>query len=333
MSGILITGGTGVIGSLVTRKLVELGHRPVVYEVNVDTRLIKDILPQIEIVAGSILDWAALFDAVRKYNIDRIIHLASVIDPTVQKNPRRTYEVMVEGTANVLEVAKLSGCRRVVFASSKGVYSDVTGEYGYPTYRPITEDYPKLSPNCTLYAAAKMYCERYGAAYSQACGLEFIVLRFAYTYSPGKQARHGPLSLVCQIIENAMTGKATVVPRGGDEKEDFVYNKDVASALVLATFREGFKHTVFHIGTGDGATLPDIARILKMMYPSAVIEIGPGLDFAGIGIKSHCVFDITRARQELGYEPQYRLEAGIRDYVSMVLKLGYLEARQDTPLF
>lgn len=326
MAGILITGGAGIIGSLVTRRLVEKGIRPVVYDLNPDTRLIKDILPGVALIRGNVLDMSELIEAIKTHGIDHIIHLATVIDPTMQLPPKRTYEVMVQGTVNVFEASRLMGIKRVVAASSKAVYSDAAGEYAHPTYRPITEDYPKFAPNCTLYGVSKLFCERYGTVFMRKHGIEIVFLRFASTFSPGKTAGHGPLASVSRIIDNAIAGKPTVIAKGGDQKEDFVYSKDVATALVLACFAAPLEHNIFHIGSGAGHTLGDVAAIVKRFAPGAAIEIGPGLDFLGIGIKAHFIFDINRARKELGYEPQYSLEAGIKDYIDTIRDLRYLES-------
>lgn len=326
VSEILITGGTGVIGSLAARRLLERGQKPIVLDLSPDIRLIKDVASQLTIIKGDILDLPGLMAIIKNYRIGQIIHLASVIDPTMQMDPRRTCDVIINGTVQVLEAARLMDVKRVVFASTKGVYADITGEYAHPTYKLITEDYPKSSPNCTLYGAAKLFCERYGTSFSQKYGVEFITLRFAFTYSPGKQMRHGPLSVVSQIIENALAGKPTIVPRGGEQKEDFVYNKDVANAIVLACQAQELKHHTFHIGSGQGATLLDVASIVKRLIPGAAIEIGPGLDFIGMPLKSHCIFDISRAKSGLGYEPQYSLEAGIKDYIDTLRQLKYLES-------
>ncbi len=325
MAGVLVTGGTGTIGSLVTRRLVEKGIKPVIYDLNADTRLIKDIVPRVTLIKGNVLDLTGLIDAIKKNGVEHIIHLATVIDPTMQLPPKTTYEVMVQGTVNVLEAARLMDVKRVVAASSKAVYSDAAGDYAHPTYKPITEDYPKFAPNCTLYGASKLFCERYGTNFTQKYGVDVVFLRFASTFSPGKQAGHGPLASVSRIVDNAIQGKPTVIPKGGDQKEDFVYSKDVANALVLASFAGPLEHHVFHIGSGQGHTLVDVANIVRKLFPGASIEIGPGLDFLGIGIKAHFIFDISRARKELGYEPQYSLEAAIKDYIDTVRDLKYFE--------
>jgi UDP-glucose 4-epimerase len=78
---------------------------------------------------------------------------------------------------------------------------------------------------------------------------------------------------------------------------------------------------VFNIGTGIGVTLKDVAAILRKHLPNAVIEVGPGLNFLGSPYPMHGVYDISRAQQELGYQPEYDLERGIADYLESLQRL------------
>jgi UDP-glucose 4-epimerase len=160
-----------------------------------------------------------------------------------------------------------------------------------------------------------------GLNYQRNYGLEFVILRFGSTYGPGKLARHGAVGLHSRIIEAAMAGKETRLPQGADQKDDMVYNADTAHAVVLACFAEGLEHRVFNIATGVASTLSDLARAVKALYPQAVIEIGPGLDYYGGG-GGYSVFDISRAQRELGYSPRFDLAAGVRHYVETMARLG-----------
>ena len=325
---VMVTGGLGVIGSLVVRKLVESGQRPVVYEMRVDdTKLVSDIVGRFDLVQGDVNDAQKLTATVHEYSVDRIIHMAAELDPRLVKPPIHLINVNILGTANILEIVRLLKLKRVVYCSTRGVYEDISGEYNYPTYRPVTEDYPKMSApsSHSLYDATKQFCEHLLYKYHQIYGIDFLALRFGSTFSPGKQARHGPMSIVCQMIENAMQGLPTVIPRGGDERDDFVYTKDIAHALVLAAFVEKTEHRYFHIARGEARSLKDMAQAVKEVFPDAIIEIGPGSDFRGLGIHYSCAYDISRARAELGYEPQFGLSEAVRDYVQMVQRLGLLQ--------
>ena len=115
-----------------------------------------------------------------------------------------------------------------------------------------------------------------------------------------------------------MAGREFSIPRGGDQRNDVVYVGDVAHSIVLALNAEGLTQGTFNIGTGRGVTLKDFAAVLKRIFPDSRIDIGPGLDFREGYKQSYCIFDIGKAREQLGYEPQYDLERGIEDYIESV---------------
>lgn len=316
---ILLTGGMGAIGSWVARELVEAGQRPILYDARADFTLIPDLEGRVEVVMGDLLDLPHLLRTVLERKVERILHLAAVMPPQAQANPYLGFQVNALGTVHVLEAARIGGVRRVVYTSSKGVYGPIGGEHGHPTYRPLPEDYP-ARPN-SVYGATKLLGEHMGFNYRRNYGLDFVALRFGSTYGPGKLARHGVVGLQSRIIEAAMAGQETHIPQGGEQVDDLVYNADTARAVVLACFTEGPEHRVFNIATGVGSTLLDLAVAVKKLFPQAVIEVGPGLDYYGGG-GGYSVFDISRAGRELGYASRYSLEAGVEHYVNAMRRLG-----------
>jgi UDP-glucose 4-epimerase len=84
---------------------------------------------------------------------------------------------------------------------------------------------------------------------------------------------------------------------------------------------ENPKSRIYNIGSGVGSTLRDFERIIKRHIPKADIDIGPGLNFLGMPYPAHGVYDVTRAREELGFRPEYDLEAGIADYLASLRRL------------
>jgi UDP-glucose 4-epimerase len=319
---ILVTGGCGAIGSFVTRRLVEVGAEPVVYSRHKDLLLLSDIEKKVSWVEGDILDFDKLMETIKAYKVERIIHASAAIIVSGE-NPALGVRVNAEGTTNVLEAAMRSGVKRVVYTSAKGVYNEAKGEYGHPEYKPISEDYP-AEANMGFYGLTKLFGEKIGFQYL-AQGIDFIALRFSSTYGPGKIVKHGltsPMTIHSRIIENAMLGKRTVHRQGSAQIDDFIYNKDTANGIVLACFAENLTHRIFNIGSGIGATFSDFAEEVKKVYPNADVEIGPGLDYYMIGHNVYSVYDISRARAELGYSPQYNLEAGIADYIETMRKLN-----------
>jgi len=126
MSSVLVTGGTGFIGSWVTRQLVDQGVRVVTYSRHPDTALIKDIADKVDCVAGDVLDLPRLIHTIKHYGVERIIHMSTLLIGPLEANPFMAYRVNVDGTMNILEAARLMDIKRVVFISSKAAY-DIAG--------------------------------------------------------------------------------------------------------------------------------------------------------------------------------------------------------------
>ena len=183
----------------------------------------------------------------------------------------------------------------------------------------MPEDLPKNPKR--IYDSAKLMGEQVGLYYQANMGVDVVVLRFATTYGPGKTSRHGKMGVTSQIVENPANGLPFRLPQGGDEKDDFVYNKDSAYGIYLACIAQNPNSRVYNIGTGVGVTLNDVARVIRKRLPNADIEIGPGLNFLGMPYPASSVYDISRARAELGYSPQYDLETGIADYLDSLERL------------
>ena len=310
---VLITGGMGVIGSEASRKFVKEGHRPVLYARHRDDNLIADLADKVDIALGDVTDLPRLLDVIKTNRITHIVHAAAFVGAASQANPPLSIDVNVRGTVNVLEAARLFGIRRVVFTSAKGVYGPLTGEFGYPNYRPIPEDMPKNPKR--IYDAAKQMGEHLCLYYNDAMGVDSVMLRFATTYGPGKTARHGKMGVTSQIVEAPAAGKPFHIAQGGDEKDDFIYNKDSALGIYLATIAENPKSRVYNIGSGVGSTLRDFERALRRHIPDADISIGPGLNFLGMPYPMHGIYDVTRARDELGFKCEYDIDRGVEDYL------------------
>jgi UDP-glucose 4-epimerase len=315
---VLITGGMGVIGAEASRKFVREGHRPVIYARHRDDRLIFDIVDKIDFEAGDVLDWPRLLDVIKRHRVTHIVHAAGFVGAVSASNPALSIQVNVMGTVNVLEAARAFDVRRVVYTSAKGIYGPVLGEYGAPTYKPMPEDMPKYPQR--IYDSAKLMGEQTVLYYAKEMGLDTAVLRFSTTYGPGKTARHGKMGVTSQIVENPFRG-LPFHHQGGDAKDDFIYNKDSALGIFLTTVADKVPSRVYNIGSGIGHTLNDFAAVLRKKLPKTDIEIGPGLNFLGMPYPPHGVYDIKRAREELGFKPEYDLERGVEDYLDALKRI------------
>lgn len=316
----LITGGLGVNGAVTARLMVKDGLRPVLMDNRLDLGLMSDIQDQVDIVIDDICDQAALEKAIDDYGVTHIAHLAALMPEPAEANPRLGVKVGVDGTVNVLEVARSKGIKRVVFTSSKAAYGEITGEYAPPTCKPVSEDHPRRPAD--LYGSIKVCCEELGRYYRETYGIEFIALRFVSIYGPGKEARHGPLSFYGQLIEKARSGESWQIPQGGDQLNDAVYVGDVARSIYLALKAPAPREWTLNIGTGKASTPREFLNAAAKLFPNHRIELGAGPSKLGRSKQSYCVFDIAAAERNIGYEPAYDVERGVRDYVATLERLG-----------
>jgi UDP-glucose 4-epimerase len=316
---VMITGGMGVIGAETSRKFVKEGHRPVIFARRRDDSLIGDIADNFDFEQGDVLDMPRILQAIKKHRVTHVVHLAAFVGAVSAANPPLSIQVNVMGLVNVLEAARALDVKRVIFTSAKGVYGPITGEHSAPTWRPMSEDLPAKPKR--IYDSAKLMGENVCTYYNDSMGIETVSLRFASTYGPGKAARHGPMAVMSRIVENPAHGLPFKLEQGGDDKDDFIYNKDSALGIYLATVADKVKSRVYNIGTGVGVTLRDFERVIKKHIPKAVIEIGGGLNFYGLAYSATGVYDISRARNELGYAPEYDLERGIADYLAALKRM------------
>jgi UDP-glucose 4-epimerase len=311
---IMVTGGLGINGIWVTRKLVEQGIRPVLFDVRDDFSLAGDWLrDKVDFVFGDVTSMDSLTEAIATYKPSCIIHMAAAISGFHQ-DLRKTFAVNAMGTVNLLEAAAQGGVKRVVFTSSRAAYGSITGPSAHPTYVPIREEHPAWPANA--YDVGKLASEVMGNNYAADTDLEFVALRFAAIYGPGKLKTHGEFGILSKMVEKSLAGEEIDIPRGGEQQDDVIYVEDVAEAVVLAALHVKPSHTLYNISRNQGTTLHDFADAVRASIPEARITIGPGLDYLGVGSSYFGVMDNTRAREDLGFTPKYDLKAGVAAYIS-----------------
>jgi UDP-glucose 4-epimerase len=314
---VLVTGGLGGIGRWVVRGLLARGESVTVLDNRVDEQVSATFGTGAEVVVADVTDTARLKAICREHDITGIAHFASLLAMDCQADPRLATRVNVEGTISVLEAALACGARRVIYASSASVYGPLTGVYGYPTYQPVAETHPRITwPGVRLYGATKALAEDMGMHYAETSPLQFVAFRFATgMLVPLHDAiNRAGVRAHEQLVDTAIAGKPVVIEKGGDEKIDMVYVKDIAHGVHRALQADGDVTGVYNLGSGKMSSLGDLANAVRYWIPDASIEIGRGLDFMSMG-PMYSQLDISHARERLGYVPQFGLVHAIGDYL------------------
>ncbi len=295
---VLITGGSGLIGTNVIKELLTRGEEIIIYDLKPPVEI-----TEIRFIQGTITDKNNLLATCEKHAVDRIIHLAALLQFGCEQRPHNAIEVNVLGTLNLLEVAQGISAKRFVFASSGAIYG--------PVEETVTEATP-IFPGISLYGATKHLCEILGARYEKVYSLPFVALRYWGVYGPGEVSSPG-MAEVFKRIESSILGKDVVVTEvGPEEKRHFTFVKDAAHATVLATEVPLKDSRVFNIAGGEDSyvTFQEFYSTIKRLCPSAgnVLFQGEGQNRGRV--------DTSPARRELGYEPKYTLEMGIQENIN-----------------
>jgi UDP-glucose 4-epimerase len=304
---VLVTGGAGFIGSHLTEKLLELGANVTVYEsfdrfykgkeANLSTAANS---PRFRLVDGDIRDRSSLDTAGK--GVDVVIHLAGQAGVGFSvENPRVTNDVNVDGTLNVLWMAKANGVKRVVNASSSSIF-------GEPQYLPIDEAHP-ASPT-SPYGVSKLAAEQYGKAFHNVYSLDVVSLRYFSVYGP----RGRPDQVIHRFTENLVHGKPPVIKGDGTQSRDFTHVDDVVSATILAAETEGIAGEAFNIGFGARTSINDLAQKL-ILLTGMVGKVDPQYVDESKGDFPHTQADNNKAARLLGWKPKISLDEGLKNYV------------------
>jgi len=289
---VLVTGGSGFIGSHVVDKLRDKGVKVRVYDCIMP--LHRD---DIEYYQGSILDIAALGFAMS--GIDVVMHLAAIADvKDVLANPHYSEAINVRGTINVLEAARGSKVRRVIYGSTTWVYSETE-------LNNVDETTPLHAPS-HFYTATKLAGEYYCQTYSKLYDLDVTILRYGIPYGP--RARDS--AVIPIFVKKALNGEPLIITGDGSQFRKFVYVEDLAEGNVLA-LQSIARNKIYNLDGNERITIKEVAETIQKIVGNVEIEyIQERLgDFSGKEVSGKL------AERELEWSPKVNFEEGVRRYI------------------
>jgi len=316
MKNVLITGGAGFIGShLVVHLLAEGGWRitvvddfndfydPAIKRENISAHLAST---NFKLVEADIRNQEALAQVFSEANFDCIVHLAARagVRPSL-KEPRLYVETNINGTLNLLELARAHGVKQFVFGSSSSVY-------GLNAKVPFSEEDPifnPISPYAATKAAGELLCHSYAHLYD----MRIVCLRFFTVYG----ARQRPDLAIHKFAKLISAGQPIPVFGDGTTRRDYTYVDDIIAGVRAAIDYDQSKYEVINLGESRTVELGELISLLeKSLDRHAEIDRQP----LQPGDVTQTFADIAKARRLLGYDPQTQIEKGIEKFVEWFRK-------------
>lgn len=295
-----ITGGAGFIGSRLAEKLTEKGHQVIVYDnlSSGDLKNLSEIKSKIKIVKGDISDFKKLKQAMR--GADYVYHHAALVSVAQSmQEPVETHKINIEGTANVLEAARLNGVKRVLLASSSAVYGngkDIPYKEASPT-------------DCrSPYAASKLIGEELLKCYFKAYGLETVCVRYFNVFGPKQNPNSPYAAVIAKFMDLAKRGDAFFIDWDGKQSRDFVFIDDVADATILA-MEKGKAGEVYNVASGKTYSLRDLAREIETVAGKKMKRVFKPKRAGDIKKSAADIAKITK----LGYKAKTSLKEGLKE--------------------
>ncbi len=318
MTSILVTGGSGLIGSYTVKVLVDRGDDVTVLDLSPPRNpklrwILRDTWERVNFVEGTICDdLPTLLKTCRDYRIEKVFHAAAIFRQAYEiEHPYYSLHLAADGMLNICEAARILGLGRIVFAGSNAEYDSLTVDHDPSPMEPSKARMFHPAIGSDPYGSGKKISTIIGMCYWQTHGVDWVNTRLSRVWGLGakKETEFGTVLMV----ENAVDGKPTIISLGTeDQKRCQTYVKDVARGVLMALDVPGEKlrQRVFNIGGAEETSDRDTARIVKEFIPGASIELKGG------GVNRR-VFDISAARRELGFEPAYDLRAGVKDNIEL----------------
>lgn len=297
----LVTGGAGFIGSNIAKTLEAQGHEVTVLDDFSKNGHFKNLIG----FKGDVIT-ADLFEYMpTDMYFDAIFHEAAITDTTVM-DQKAMMEQNVEAFKNLLTFAADNEIKKVIYASSAATYGNG------PV--PNVETQPTHPEN--VYGFSKAIMDNVARQFADDNNdMKIIGLRYFNVYGPGEYFKGKMASMVYQLYNQMKAGKRPRVFKHGEQMRDFVYVKDIVK-INLCALNNGKETGVYNAATGIPRDYNDIIKCLNK-------ELGTNLEpeyidnpYPFFQLKTQA--DITKSKEKLGYEPDYSLEAGIADYVSIL---------------
>lgn len=293
---ILVTGGTGQIGSFLVENLIDKKFNVVVLgRAANNLKEIKHLVSseKIRFIECDLTNENKIKSISNQLkDIDYLIHLSSDmhLDKTSFDNAHYVVQLELKGIIRLLSHLKqLNGI----------LYSSSTAVYGRPSYIPVNEEC--ITNPINIYGCGKLGAEQYLRLYSEFKSIPLTILRIAGVYGPRNRSKQA----IPTFIKKAINNEPIILVSSGNELRDYIFVSDVIEVILKAIKKNN--SDVYNIGTGVGCSIYELAKkIIK------ITDSESSLNLSEQSIEHNVVCDITKAKQKLGFLPKISLEDGLK---------------------
>ncbi len=320
----LVTGGVGFVGANIVKGLAKAGHQVVCFDLSGPDGLLEDFIgehsSQVSFAQGDILDREGVGRLGDEYRIDKIVHAAVFTVNRVELETQRSRDIVsinIEGTANLLELARKQPVDRFVYVSSGAVYGGAS-----PPDQTLNEEAAPVPQN--LYGITKYASELLTRRYGELHQISTASVRLSTPYGPMERVtgHRDVMSPFYHWTGRVVRGEA-IQPADLDQGRDYTYVTDIADGIRAVLDAPDLPHDLYNITAGTWVTFREMLDQLILLSPATKIYEQEGgwnrLQNAGPGrgpLSGHRLF------QDLNWTAKYDLKAGLAEY---------LQWRRDTP--
>ena len=297
---ILVTGGAGFIGSHLVEELLSNGHEILIFD-----NCLTGKKENLEITGNFTFindDFGSenSLEVIKEFDPDICFHLAAQSSVVVSvENPALDFEHNILQPIKLIQVLLKSNCKKLVFTSSGGTI------FGEPTVIPTAEEDYADEPE-SPYGVAKKRLNELIKIMLKNSSMKYSILNLSNVYGP-RQDPHGEAGVVSIFANKYLKNEEPTIYGDGEQTRDYIYVKDVVSALIKASKIE--ENHFLNIGTGIETSVNDLANSMKIQFKS---EINPIYKPPREGELNRSVLNNTKAKKELNWKPEYSLDDGMK---------------------
>ena len=300
---VLITGGAGFIGSYLVPALLARDYEITLFDIVAESDMRSARRDRVRYIRGDLGSSADLYRAMMTCKPEGVFHLGAILAGPCEENPARGFAVNFDSTRVLLDACAAQRVRKFFMVSSISVF-------GRDAREPVADDAAK-NPE-TIYGQTKLASEHLLLWYARKHGVDARALRFTWVFGPGRTT--GITALYSSLLLDAIARREAVDIPNPDERGDWIYVKDAVKAILLSWDATLSEQRVFNIA-GGVHSIREVVEIALERHPGAKVTFAQ--DARSLS-PYPVAYDDSRARRELGWKPDYTIEAAIAEHLRIV---------------